>query len=187
MNTSIPTEFFYHAHGIAVSGAITRPVSHVIETVASTALPITGGATSAAAGKTVFNHPQLGNILSFQSASTQLAGSFNESDRTHNTLVTVTVEGLNVLDTVIASRLVLKLSARHHRSEEEGCIIPLGSSFENLRIAGHPVEVELDHELFSACDTYMGLKTRYIKDSAFRKRVRKQFLWGTTTLTHRSF
>jgi hypothetical protein len=178
MSTSSPAEFFYHAHGTAISGAITRPVSHVIDTTASTALPIIGGAASAAAGNTVFNHPQLGNILSFKSASTQLAGSFNDSDRTHNTLITVTVEGLNVLDTVTADRIVLKLSAQHNSSEEEGHIIPLGSSFENLKIAGHPVEVELDHELFAGCDTYAGFKARYKKDKVFRGRVRKQFLWG---------
>jgi hypothetical protein len=40
------------------------------------------------------------------------------------------------------------------------------------------VEVELDHELFSGCDTYAEFKARYKKDTAFRKRVRKQFLWG---------
>lgn len=178
MRTSVSTEFFYNAHGIAVTGEITRPVSRLIETTVSAALPVTGGATSAGAGKTVFSHPQLGNILSFNSASVQLAGSFNESDCTHNTLVTVTIEGLNVLDTVTANRLVLKLSARHDQQEEEGHIIPLGSSFEDLRIAGHPVEVELDHELFSECATYLGFRARYIEDAVFRKRVRKQFLWG---------
>ena len=173
-----PADFFYHAHGMATSGVITRPVNHAIETAAGTALPIIGGAASATAASTAFTHPQLGNILSFERASTQLAGSFNEFDGTHNTLVTVTVEGLNVLDTITADRIVLKLSAQHHPSEEEGRMIPLGSSFENLKIAGHPVEVELDHELFSGCDTYGGFKKRYKDDRDFRKRVRKQFLWG---------
>jgi hypothetical protein len=178
MNTSSSSEFYYHAHGTAIAGAINRPVSYMLDTVASVALPIIGGAASANAGNTVHSHPQLGNVLSYQSASTQLAGSLNDADGTHNTLVTVTVEGLNLLDTVTADRIVLKLSSKHHDSEEEGHIIPLGSSFTNLRVAGHPVEVELDHELFAGCDTYAAFKERYKTDAAFRKRARKQFLWG---------
>jgi len=178
MNNSSPAEFFYHAQGTAISGTIFRPVNYVLDTVASVALPITGGAASANSGNTVHSHPQLGHVLSYRSASTQLAGSFNDSDVTHNTLVTVTVEGLNLLDTVTADRIVLKLSSKHHDSEEEGHIIPLGSSFDNLKIAGHPVEIELDHELFFGCDTYAGFKQRYQTDAAFRKRARKQFLWG---------
>jgi hypothetical protein len=178
MSKSTPSEFYYHAHGTAISGAITRPVSHVIDTIASTALPISGGAASAAAGNTIHSHPQLGNIVSCKSASAQVAGSLNNTDGRHTTLVTVTVEGLNVLDTVTADRIVMKLSAHHHPSEEEGHFIPLGSHFDNLKIAGHPVKVELDHELFSTCDTYADFKQRYQSDAAFRKRVRKQFLWG---------
>ena len=143
VNTSGPAEFFYHAHGTAISGAMARPVNYVLDTVASIALPITGGAVLANAGNTVHSHPQLGSVLSYRSASTQLAGSLNEADGSHNTLVTVSVEGLNLLDTVTADRIVLKLSSKHRGSEEEGHIIPLGSSFENLRIAGHPVEIEL--------------------------------------------
>ena len=172
------SEFYYHAHGTAISGAITRPVSYMIDTVASTALPVSGGAASANAGNTVHSHPQLGNIISYKSASTQVAGSFNSADGCHTTLVTVTVEGLNVLNTVTADRIVMKLSAQHHPSEEEGHFVPLGSHFDNLKIGGHPVKVELDHELFCSCDTYAGFKQRYKSDAAFRKQARKQFLWG---------
>jgi hypothetical protein len=178
MSKSSPTEFYYHAHGTAIHGQITRPVSYAIDTVASTALPTRGGAASANAGNTVYSHPQLGNIVSFKSASTQVAGSFDDADGHHTTLVTVTVDGLNVLDTITADRIVMKLSAHHLPSEEEGHIVPLGSHFDNLKIAGHPVKVELDHELFSTYDTYAGFKKNYQSDAAFRKRVRKQFLWG---------
>ncbi len=177
-STPRSSEFFYHAHGTAVSGVITRPVNYTIDTTASTALPSIGGTASASAGSTVFSHPQLGNILSFKAASTQAAGSFNDADGTHNTLVTVTVEGLNILDTVTADRIVLKLSSKHDPSKEEGSIIPLGSTFEGLKIAGHPVAVELDHDLFSQNDTHAAFKQRYQSDADFSKRARKQFLWG---------
>ncbi len=173
MNNDSLSTFFYHASGNAVGGVITRPFFANIDGRASAALPITGGyATSEFAD---FSYPQ---VVSFKKASTQLAGSFNAKDETYDTLVTVVIEGLNILDTVTADRIVMKLSSQHHKKENEGHVIPLGSKFENLRIAGHPVEVQLDHELFCACDTYTGFKKRYKEDEKFRNTTRKQFLWG---------
>ena len=178
MSNTTPTEFYYHAHGTAVSGAITSPASQVIETTASTAIPIIGGTASASAGNTVISHPQLGDVLSYTSASAQLTGSFNAADGTHNTVNTVTIEGLNILNTITADRIILKLTSKHNPSEREGHIVPLGSTFENLKICGHPVAVEIDFDLFSQCDTYATFNTTYVQDETFRTRVRKQFLWG---------
>jgi len=165
--------FFYHATGNAIGGAIHRPFCANIDGKASAALPIVGGYSTSEYVDFSFKQ-----VVSYKRASTQLAGSFNAADDTYNTLVTVVIENLNILDTVTADRIVTKLSSQHHKDEAEGHIIPLGSKFEGLRIAGHRVDVHLDHELFCECDTFAGFKQRYKKDKEFRKKTRKQFLWG---------
>jgi hypothetical protein len=79
---------------------------------------------------------------------------------------------------VTADRIVMKLSSQHVPGEDEGRIIPLGSKFENLKVAGHLVDVQIDHDLFCQCDTYGEFKRRYKDDADFRKKTRKQFMWG---------
>ena len=173
MADSSSKEFYYQASGQALSGTITRPTATNIEAQASVTLPTTGG--TARAEVLNLNVP---NILSFDSATSHVAGSVNPDDGSYNTLVTIEVTGFNVLNTVTADRLILKISAKHLPDDDEGQIIPLGSSIENLRVAGVPVVVNFDHELFNEYPTLTSFTNQYTSDSAFRARVRPQFLWG---------
>ncbi|HMG87148.1 MAG TPA: hypothetical protein VK574_15550 [Terracidiphilus sp.] len=88
---------------------------------------------------------RLGGAVSFRSAYTQVAG--NPSDKPGhgwNTLTTAVLEGLNVLDIVTADRIVCQISTDHPPIGYVPTVTFLGTRFENLRIAGHTLKVDLD-------------------------------------------
>src|ERR1035441_735731 len=49
---------------------------------------------------------------------------------------------------------------------------PLGTRFENLRIAGHPVELDIDHEIFGSKPA---VDAPYTGDRGFLGRVSRQY------------
>jgi hypothetical protein len=61
------------------------------------------------------------------------------------TLVTVAIDGLNILDVITADRVVARMTSRDAKDERDRLpnpeILPFGSHFENLRIGGIPVEL----------------------------------------------
>jgi hypothetical protein len=134
--------FHYRAEGHAFSGHLERPAKHLIEAQASTCLPLTGGQ-----GRAHVEGFAINQLVSFRKGYSHVSGS-KSTDGTHTSHSTSVVEGLNVLDVVTADRVVARLTSEHAPKEKEGHIIALGSKFENFRIAGCPVEVEFDHELF---------------------------------------
>lgn len=156
--------YLYNAHGHALSGQILRPFQHTIDVQAGMSLPTTGGY-----GAARVSDFRLKEIASFRHASTQVSGSFNEHDKSYTTMVSVAVESLNLLDVVTADRVVARIASRHHVNEGEPHIVVIGSHFENLRIAGCPTTVELDHELFLRADTFAGILKELESNPDFRK------------------
>jgi hypothetical protein len=132
-------KFLYHALASGVSGHITLPFQHVIEVQAPSALPFTGGYSASRAENFRYDH-----ILSFSSAYTVATG--NESGRSFNTLATATIEGLNIHNMVTADRVVARLASKYMKDTGEQSATFAGSHFQNLRIGGYPVEVEIDPE-----------------------------------------
>jgi hypothetical protein len=155
--------YLYNAHGHALSGHITRPFDQIIEVQAGMSLPTSGGY-----GATRVEHFRLKEVVSFDAAYTQVSGSRKE-DGSHTTLVSTTIEGLNVLDVVTADRLVARMASQHPPKQDEPEITVLGSHFVNLRIAGCPVTVDLDHELFLRIGTFEGVRKEFDSNADFRK------------------
>ena len=83
-------------------------------------------------------------ILSFKSGYTQVAGHPSSKIAGFTTLATSVLEGLNVLDVVTADRVVAQISTVHpiYGKGQVPSVTFLGTRFDNLRIAGHKVEVE---------------------------------------------
>jgi hypothetical protein len=131
--------FHYHAAGHAVSGEFVRPIKYLIEAQAATTLPLAGGHARAQVEN--FEVAQLTSIAKGQS---HVSGSEDSLDK-HTSHSTVVVEQLNILDMVTADRLVARLTSEHGPRDKEGHVITLGTKIENLRIAGYPVQLELDH------------------------------------------
>ena len=156
--------YLYNAHGHALSGQIVRPFQETIAVQAGMSLPTTGGY-----GAAHVEDFRVKEIVSFKSAATQVSGSFNEHDKSHTTLASVTIENLSILDVVTADKVVARLASRHVANEEEPQIVLIGSHFVNLRIAGCPTTVEFDNERFLRLDTFEALRKELESNAEFRK------------------
>lgn len=174
MPTQAPTreiksrQFMHNAHAIGFSGQITLPFQHLIEAQASCALPATGGYSSSRV-----DDFKLKDIVTCRAAYTNLTGSFSQKDNAYFTVTTSTIEGLDLLGLVKIGKLSGRIMCRHPYVEPgteearkaEPSIIPLGSSFEDVVIAGHPVRVVL----------YAGKAGQLDKYSDFRREAPQQF------------
>jgi len=154
----------YNACAHAFSGQFTRPFHEVIDVQAPSALPIIGGY-----GSSRVDNFKYREFISFKSGYTHVSGSLQAEDGSHNTLVTSTLEGLNLMDVVTADRVVSRLYSKHHPGKREAEITLVGSKFENLQIAGFKVKVDLDCELFETVLTFEQARNEFTKDSKFRK------------------
>jgi hypothetical protein len=143
--------FQYHAFATGFAGQITHPFEYLIEAQAPSALSPMGGYSS----NRVENF-RLKEILSFRAAYTQVAGSFIDKGgrQSWDTVVTSTVEDLNIMGIVTADLIVARLASSHGVNDLEPTILPLGSRIEGLRIAGIPVDIEWKVDLYCESDTY---------------------------------
>jgi hypothetical protein len=140
--------FLYNAHAVGASATFTKPHAEHLEAQASCALSIHGGKASGRVDN--FNHR---DIVSFRAAFTQAIGSFDPLSHSWNTLVTATVEGLNIQNVVTCDRIVARLASHHFVYKREASILTLGSHFENLKIAGQAVHFEPDIDVMREWDT----------------------------------
>ncbi len=130
----------YNAEATVIAGHLELPLQQEIGRQAHALLPAQGGYFS----RRVENF-RLGEVISIRSGYTQIAG--NRSDKPGegwSTLATVVVEGLNVLEVLTADRVVGQIVTDHPPQGYVPTISFLGTRFENLRIAGHPVKLDLD-------------------------------------------
>jgi len=79
---------------------------------------------------------------------------------------------------VTADRIVARVTSKQRLDEEEPTILSIGSRFENLRIAGCPVQVDLDNELFARLGTFASFKKEYTENQQSREMMQGRFLWG---------
>jgi hypothetical protein len=136
---------YYHADACAFGGYFDSPIEHTIAPQAPMSLSPSGGYGSART-----ENFRLEGLVSFKSASTQVSGRLSKKDDGGwVTLSSAVVEGLNVLDVLTADRLCAQISTHHPFGGNNPKVNFLGTSFENLRIAGHPVELTLDLDI---CD-----------------------------------
>jgi hypothetical protein len=168
----LPT-FHYHACAHAFSGSFTRPFNEAIDVQASSALPIIGGH-----GRARVDNFQFREFISFRKGYTHVSGAHQGEDDSHNTLVTSTVEGLNLFDVVTADRIVARLYSKHLPNKPEGFITMVGSKFENLRIAGCRVDITLNIELFERLPTFVAAKNDFDHNGEFRTIAEDPFQTG---------
>jgi hypothetical protein len=87
------------------------------------------------------------------------------------------VEGLNILHMITADRIIGRISAKHTDGAPPE-ILPIGSTFENLKIGGQPVEVDLNLDLFLQNPTHAALLTHYETASKRGKAPKARYHWG---------
>lgn len=166
---TLPREHTYHAEAHAVSGSLELPIDQEIERQAHARIY---GQNSAYLSQ----HAQsfrVEGIVSYREAHTQVSGHKEKKDgRGYKTLATSVVEGLNILNVVTADRVVAQISTEHPLVGYVPRVNFLGTQFENLRIAGHPVHLDLNVDIFG--DEPVG-DTPYLAESGFVARVKGQY------------
>ncbi|MGD0095347.1 MAG: hypothetical protein ABSB60_02565 [Terracidiphilus sp.] len=158
----------YHAEASALKGHLKLPIAQEIEPQVHTKLPETGGYLTQ---RTEIY--RIESIISFRSAFTHVGG--NRSDKPgggFTTLTTTVVEGLNVMEVVTADRVVGQMITEHPLDGYIPSISFLGTRFDNLRIAGHPVHVEFDQGIFGPEPVN---DVPYTREPGFVSRVGRQY------------
>src|SRR5579862_7619914 len=141
----MPDEIDKRSHSFSavatiVSGALQRPFEQEIRPQSRIALPEAGGYITHHSG-----HFHIESFFSYRSAYTQVAGNRDlKPGHGWSTLTTAVVEGLNVLEVVTADRVVGQIITEHPLEGYVPRVNLLGTRFENLRIAGSPVELDID-------------------------------------------
>lgn len=172
LNKTVAKTYIYNAHGHALSGHITKPLEQVIEVQAGTSLPTIGGVGRARVDKFRYQ-----DFVSFEAGYTYVSGS-KLDDGSYTTLVTSTVEKLNILDVVTADAVVARVACAQKIDEPEPRITVLGSKIENLRIAGREVKLELADELFLRLTTFASIIKEFQNNADFRTMAADPFLPG---------
>ncbi len=146
------SQYLYQASAYGFAGQIERPFHHIIPTQASTVLGTNGGR-----GQNRIDKFQLEGIISFESAFVEVGGSFDECHNRHTSFASATIEKLNILDMVTADRIVSRMAVYSPEEGDDKGEISFditGSHFENLKIAGHKIEVKLATHVFHDHDTH---------------------------------
>jgi len=168
MEASKSRVFYYHADASPFGGHITHPIEKLITAQAPTSLAQAGGHAASKVGPF-----QLDDIATGQSAYSEIFGSVNKTNGAWTTLVTSVVEGLNVMEVVTADRVVSRLSVEHPLVGDNPRVSFMGSQFENLRIAGAPVEPVMNLGLL-ATPTGQFPDTPFTEDRNFIGRALEQ-------------
>jgi hypothetical protein len=161
----------YHGEATILSGDLKHPLKQQIKPQTNVKLSHKGGYLSEHA-----EPYRLEGLISFDRAYTQTAGNRDHDKEGHgwNTLVTSVIEGLNVLEVVTADRVVGQIATHHPLEGYVPSVHFLGTRFENLRIAGHPVRVDMHPDPY-----FFGPKPDndggYTRHDGILSRIREQF------------
>jgi hypothetical protein len=156
----------FAAQAKAFSGFLELPLRRQIEPQAFVELLPKGGYESSQGGEF-----RVDSAISYSSATTQVGGNLEvKPGRGWNTLATATIEGLNIMEVVTADRIVAQINTEHPRKGYIPSVNFLGTRFENLRIAGHKVDMDLDLGIFGEKPAD---DQPYTRDEKFKERIAK--------------
>lgn len=164
----------YHAEAGVLHGRLQLPLAQEIKPQAFTKIPERGGYLSQHS-----HNYQLEGVVSYRTAYTQVAGNRDvKAGHGWSTIATSVIEHLNILDVITADRVVAQVTTEHPLIGYVPHISFLGTRFENLRIAGHKVDLDLDHDFVGARPNddspYTGIKNLIERIAAQTKQVEGQ-------------
>lgn len=160
-SSSSSSSYFHHASAFGISAKIDRPTQQTIPTQAAIALSPSGGHAT----HRIENYSVPG-VVSFKSAHVEVGGSLDtarKNDHTHTTYAMSVIEDLNICNVVTADHVVSRstvyygpLPPENSAKASTKTLTPrfsiVGSYFDNLKIAGQPIDVKLDHKAFHDSD-----------------------------------
>ncbi|RXH54811.1 hypothetical protein [Granulicella sibirica] len=143
MNTSLKQQFYYHADGAAVGGYLTLPSEKVVSSRASASLAQAGGEDSKSTSK-IEGH----GVFTVGRASVRVHGRHEPENGLWRSVVTSTVEKVNVQEIITADRIVAQLSVMHWADGRPDRISISGTQYLNLRMGGELVTPVLIDQTF---------------------------------------
>jgi hypothetical protein len=166
----------YHAEAYVLNGHLEHPIKQPIEPYGRVTLETRRESLiTQSVGET-----SVEGLISFKSGHTRVIGTqvkhktdiFGNDHAGWVTLSTSVLEGFNVVDILTADRVVAQVSTEHPMTQGHVPKVTfLGTRFENLRIGGYPVEVELD---LGICGSKPEGDRPYLEDIDFLNRVERQ-------------
>ncbi len=150
--TTHHSQYLYHASAFGLAAEIERPVRQSITAQAATTLSMSGGR-----GTNSIEKFSADPFIYFDSAYSEVGGSFDPCHNIHTTYSYAVIEGLNIADIVTADRVVARMASYSPEigdDESEHSFDITGSHYDNLRIAGHRVDIKLATHKFHQHDTY---------------------------------
>lgn len=154
----------YHSEATILKGFLKQPLDQQIKPQAYAKLPIEGGYFDQR-----LDDFKLAQVISIRSGYTQVAGNLDpKADHGWSTLTTTVVEGLNILNVVTADRIVGQIITEHPLDGYVPSISFLGTHFDNLRIAGHPVDVKCNLNILG---DRRADDSSYTQDSDVKERI----------------
>ena len=100
---------------------------------------------------------KLEGVLSFDAAFVEVGGSFDDCHGRHTSYASSTIENLNILNVVTADRVVSRIAVYSPTKDDDNDDFTFnitGSHFDNLRVAGHKIDVKLATHIFHEHDTH---------------------------------
>ncbi len=165
-------QFRFQGYAIGAAARIEQPFTDLLESQAVAAVGSIGGRSAA----TIRNF-RYRDIFRFDLAQSQVTGSrckgqCGSAEESYSTHMQATIEGVDVLSMVTADRIVANVVSTDTISPDgEPSVRLIGTRFENLRIAGIPVKVDLATDLFDTYDTHAALAGAYRENEAIRSIV----------------
>ncbi len=154
--------YFYNASAYGLAGEIERPVRQSIPAQAASSLASGGGRGAHRAEKF-----SLSPFIQFDAAYSEVGGSYDDCHNIHTTYACSVIEGLNIADLVTADRVVARMviySPECGNDDGEHSYDITGSHFDNLKVAGHPLDVKLSTHKFNQHDTYSKFEKAFHSD-----------------------
>jgi hypothetical protein len=168
MSGVIPRTHKFNAEAKVLEGNLRQPLAQKVPTQARAVLDSAGGY-----GVQHTTDYRLEGLISLRAGHSQVAGNpGTKPGHGWSTLVTSVIEDLNILQVVTADRVVAQIITEHPLDGYVPTISFLGTRFENLRVAGHPVHLDLNLDL---CGPKPANDGCYIREPNFLKRVSNQY------------
>jgi hypothetical protein len=145
------SQYVYAASAYGFAAELERPAKHSISTQAGAVLAASGGRGSARVNGFKFD-----GVISVADAYSEVGGTYDDDHSLFTTYAFSVLEGVNIADVLTADRIVSRLTIYAHANPKDGepRFDITGSHFENVKIAGHKVDVELATDKFHKLQQY---------------------------------
>jgi hypothetical protein len=146
MDSGSDIQHYYHANASAWGGRLDWPIDTTLPVLAPTSLPSVGGYLRAE--HTDF---RVGNMISIDRAYTEVSGTQNPYDKSFDTVVTATIEGLNIIGVLKAKKITMQIATNHPPTTADKPFPTVSfkeTNYDGLSVNGYVIEPQLDLSAF---------------------------------------